>query len=607
MKFGQYIVLSLYEVHMASAAIMVDGLVIAATHEERFTGVKNDTGFPLNAARYCLNIAGIKPEEVDRVAFVNTGFHKEAIANILFKRMALFSNADWIEENEIFWKPTLDKGVDPGDYFELMGGWSRVASGHHYQLDNLDMSVDQKLLRRDFNQLRKKAVSDHLGIAEGKVKFIPHFICHHYHAYYSGHLRGEDVIILHAEGSGENYNQAVSRPTCEGLKVISGTNSCDLGRLYQWMTLYLGMKPYSHEYKLMGLAPHASEHEIARTLEVFDPVFKVNHKKLTIEYNKKPKDLYYHFRRCLQGHRFDGIAGALQKVLELRFEELLDAIIKKTGTTRIAFGGGVAMNVKANKKLSERPRLQDFFVPLSPADESNVFGAGYLLTEKMFLSTNRNPDEIPPLHSPYLGPSFNMGDEKIALNLAKSRGFEVRQCPNFSEVVESLASGKIVARCQGHSEFGQRALGNRSILANPSIPGTVEKINRQIKYRDFWMPFAPSILDSASGKYLKNPKSLSADYMTIAMETRAEYAMEIREALHQADQSARPQIVRAKNNKDYHSLIEAFQKSTGIGALLNTSFNLHGEPIVSLPIDALRVFENSDLDILWFGNNLIKR
>ncbi|MGE4279598.1 MAG: carbamoyltransferase C-terminal domain-containing protein [Magnetospirillum sp.] len=608
MKNGAFVVLALYEVHMASAALMVDGCVVAATHEERFTRDKNEMGFPLQAARFCLQTAGVSPSEVDVVAILNDHFDQNGVANLLFKRMSRYSREDWLEENEKFWKPRLveDREVGRG-YFHLMGGWSRVADDHHYDLSGLDLDAPADVLAAAFNTMRREAVQRLLDIPAERVRFMPHYMCHHHHAYYSGPLRGPDVAIIHAEGDGGQYNQAVSRPTPQGLRIVAGTRLFNLGRLYQWMTLMLGMSPYGHEYKVMGLAPYANDKEQARSLRVFERYFKTDADRMVIEFGERPADMFYTFRDQLQAHRFDGIAGALQQVTEDRLAEWLVAVTARTGCRQLAYGGGVAMNVKANMRLAALPEVERLFVPLSPADESNVFGAAYRVTEEHFLASGRDPETIPAMPHAYWGPSYTAADARAALAGTDLSGFEVTENPETDHVAALLADGMVVGRCVGREEFGQRALGNRSILAHPGLPGTVDKINQQIKHRDFWMPFAPTIMAECASDYLDNPKGLAAPFMTIGFATTASGAQAIPQALHPADRTARPQILEQRANPAYHALLSAFRARTGVGALLNTSFNLHGEPIVSSPADALRVFRLTDLDALWIEGHLVRR
>jgi len=415
--------------------------------------------------------------------------------------------------------------------------------------------------------------------------------------------------VMHMEGDGGKYNSAVSQFTQKGLQLIGGSQQSDLGRLYQWVTLILGMKPYHHEYKVMGLAPYATESEVVKSYKVFEDIFKIDEGSLAVVYNQKPSDLYFHFLKQFQGHRFDGIAGALQKLLEYWITDWAKLVLKKTGARRICYGGGVAMNVKVNLLLSQLPGLDYLYVPLSPADESNVLGAGYWLTEQHLLSSKANPDKIiPSLKSPYLGQEFSRNDIMEALHKHKIKGkFNIYEGIDKHYIAKLLACGWIIAVCQGRNEFGQRALGNRSILAHPSKREVVDKINKQIKHRDFWMPFCPTILDTDASVYLDNPKKLDSPYMAIAFAVNAAYGDKLAAVTHSGDHSARPQILKREVNPEYYDLICKFKELTGVGALLNTSFNLHGEPMVNSPADALHTFVRSELDAVWMADVLVCR
>ena len=324
-----FVVLSMYEVHMASASIMVDGVVKAACHEERFSRLKNDVGFPLLAAKYCMKEAGISPSDIDEVAICNHEFNKNGVANIMFKRPATYTIEEWLEENSKYWHPKLVDGKKIDTYFDLMGGLDRVKD-HYYDFSSVNFKDRDDIFIKNFNQIRRNTVELLLGIPEDKVVFYPHYKCHHYHAYYSGSFRNDDVVIVHQEGDGGKYNSGVSIPTNKGLKWLGGSNQSDLGRLYQWITLLMGMKPYHHEYKLMGLAPYATEYEVNKTFKEFSEIFQIDNKLLSIVYKNKPSDLYFHFKDLLSGHRFDGIAGALQLLTEETLSLWLKQVLKIT-------------------------------------------------------------------------------------------------------------------------------------------------------------------------------------------------------------------------------------------------------------------------------------
>ena len=339
--------------HDSAAALIIDGEIVSAAQEERFSRIKCDVGFPFQAINYCIKYAGIEYSQIDKVVLSNLDFNKNGIANLMFKRPALYSIDDWIYENNNYWRETLINKKNIETYYEIMGGKKRVKD-HYYDFSNINFRESQEVCKKKFNEIRKETVSNLLGISKNKVKFLPHYILHHYHAYYSGKNRNVNkTIILHQEGDGGRYNSGISIPTNKGIKWISGNNQSDIGRLYQWVTLILGMKPYHHEYKIMGLAPFSNTYEQAKTYEVFKNIFKLNRKKLLIEYSNKPKDLYFSFKRLLEGHRFDGIAGGLQKYVEDILGDWLNLILKTTKRNNVCYGGGVAMNVKANGILAK--------------------------------------------------------------------------------------------------------------------------------------------------------------------------------------------------------------------------------------------------------------
>ena len=210
-----FVVLAISELHHASAAIMIDGEVLAAAQEERFTRLKGDCGFPLHAARFCLEHAGITPEDVDVVAMVTERFDPNGVADILFKRAALYRPEDWIREQRDYWHPKLIRKRRKGSFFQVMGGLDRVQE-HHYDLSALNMKARPETIEKTFNEIRKDAVQAHLGIPKGRVLFVPHYLCHHYHAYYSGPHRGEDVAVLHLDGGGGALQERGDDPRRDG-------------------------------------------------------------------------------------------------------------------------------------------------------------------------------------------------------------------------------------------------------------------------------------------------------------------------------------------------------------------------------------------------------
>ena len=364
------------------------------------------------------------------------------------------------------------------------------------------------------------------------------------------------------------------------------------------------MLPYHDEYKVMGLAPYGNASETDDLYKNFKKYFFLNKNKGLIDTKKNLNDLYFSFKDLINNTRFDKVAAILQKFLEDILLELFVHLEKKHKPNSIFYGGGVAMNVKANLHLSKNlKKTKFFFIPLSPADETNVFGGNYYLIEKFFLKKKISLKKIKPLKNIYLGNEYKI--KKIHLN--KLQKYKVKKYS--SKIIgERINSGDVIGRYCARAEFGQRALGNRSILASISYPGIVEKINKKIKSRDFWMPFALSIIDTEFKKYFYNNKSLDPFYMTTCYELKKYIDLkEFQNVVHPADRTGRPQIVTLENNYEYYNLLKAVKKSTGVGAILNTSFNIHKKTIVETIDDAIDVFKSTNLDGIIINDYFISK
>ena len=358
------------------------------------------------------------------------------------------------------------------------------------------------------------------------------------------------------------------------------------------------MKPTEHEYKVMGLAPYGKEKYAIQAYKVFEKTLRVEGTEFV--WNIKPNDSYYWFKEKLEGIRFDSIAWGLQNWVESLLIKWTQNTIRKYKISNIIYSGGVAMNIKAMGKLVELAEVDDLFVGGSASDESLAIGAGICLNENLTLKKKEKwlSKNFTRIETLYLGPEAQINDEKKLINDLDNNKYFFEENPSPEKIALILSKGKIVGRCVGRMEFGQRALGNRSILADPSNIMIKEKINSAIKNRDFWMPFAPIVLESYVEKYLINPKKIESPHMTIGFQTTELGYKKMIAACHPADKSARPQILKKEHNSKLFEIIEEFSKIKDCGAILNTSFNLHGYPIVNTPKDAFYVFENSDLDVL---------
>jgi carbamoyltransferase len=360
------------------------------------------------------------------------------------------------------------------------------------------------------------------------------------------------------------------------------------------------MKPAQHEYEVMGLAPYGSEYHGRRSLEFFRKINQVEGTRILN--TATVRDLYYSVRDALEGERFDGIAWGLQTWVEEILTQWIEANVREHNCDNVILSGGVAQNIKACKAVLEMPAVRQLWVGPIAGDGSLGIGAAWL-AHKQTAST-----EIRGLPTTYLGTSWDkkaiakaIGDNALADN------FTMVENPEPARVAGWLADGLIMGRFSGRMEFGQRALGNRSILADPRRRENVERINQKIKRRDFWMPFTPSMLIEEADRILQNPKSSYSPFMTLAFDLKEPFANAIPAAVHSGDNSTRPQMLRREDNPAYYDLIEAFRARTGLGVVLNTSFNLHGEVIVESPEDAVSTFLRSDLDCILLENIAILR
>lgn len=357
----------------------------------------------------------------------------------------------------------------------------------------------------------------------------------------------------------------------------------------------------------MGLAPYANQKHAEKVTEIFKNYLGLDKDNPLLFKKKIIEDSNYILRRLerdLKRKRFDNIAAGLQYFGEELVKSWVKECIKKTGIRDLLCSGGVFMNIKINKLLAELKEVSSISIFPSCGDESNALGAAWAMYYKISKKENFNP-----LSDYYLGPCFEDQEaEKIILDELKSKdSFSfVKDNQINKTVVQLLAKGEIVARCSGRMEFGARALGNRSILTDPVNQKIVNIINKMIKCRDFWMPFAPVVLKEKSKLYLQNPKDISSPYMMMGFDT-TDKRNDFIAAIHSADNSARPQILEKNQNSDMEEIINEFEKNTGRAILLNTSFNLHGYPIVFGPKEAIWTFNNSGLKYLVINNFLLTK
>jgi carbamoyltransferase len=587
-------VLALSVSHNSTAALMKDGEILVAVCEERSLRKKNYIGYPRNAIDYCLRKVGITGAELTKIAYTTT-----ENSSVLVKAMTNteFTLQDYRDYYGDKYYGKILNGESTLPYLQ----WLRDDPKFNRNVQHFDFSylTDEVLLdsKKDFELFRQeeaRTLGEHLGVASTKIEFLDHHTCHAYYSYFGSPFRGKDCLVLTLDGWGDGRNQTVWKVENDNLTLIADSDQNDIGRIYKMATLILGMRPDEHEFKVMGLAAYAKSEYIERAREVIDQISEVNGMRIVSK--DRPKDLFSYLEQQWKIHRFDNVAGAVQDFTEDLACALVKSIVQETGIHRLVIGGGIAMNIKMNKAISELDEIEEMFVCGSSGDESLSIGGCY------FLSSNIKNNK--PLTNLYLG--FDISDELEQLNVDQLRDvYDVDTEVNFSDIAKLLAKGDIIGVARGRAEFGARALGNRSILANPSKKGTVQQINEAIKNRDFWMPFALSILDTAFDKYIENPKKLESPFMAISLDVKPEKMSEIEAGIHPYDKTVRPQSVNKANNPEYFELISEFEKLTGIPALLNTSFNLHGEPIVDSIADALYTFKKSGLNHLLIQDTIL--
>lgn len=590
-------ILSICESHEAAASVMINGELICAAAQERFNRLKNDIGFPAKAVEFCLQFTGLSGADFDLIVLPSEIVN---YSHLQFKREALFSIDDWLKEMHQFWKPKIYEGKNP-DYAQIFEDDPKFHNTSSYDFARLKQMDGDPLV--NFSKERVRVISEFLDVPSEKITFVTHEHAHAYYAYFGSQLRGE-ALIFTAEGGGEYANGTVWRADENmNLEELSHTRENHLGHIYRFITLLLGMKPNQHEYKVMGLAAYANVKEVERSYEKLQDILDV--RGLDVVAKQMPKDLYFAIRDMLEGHRFDGIAGAVQQFTEEILCKWIGSVAEKIQVGKICFSGGVAQNIKACKAISELPTVDEFAVNPIAGDGSLSIGAAYVAMSQYCNEHGLDKGIIKPVENIYLGPEYSASEIEESVERAKLKtAFKIILKPSVDWVVKALVADKVVARIAGRMEFGQRALGNRSILANPSNPMNLQKINSKIKFRDFWMPFTPTILAEREADYIINPKGLSSSFMTMAYDSTDLARKDLIAALHPADYTIRPQILKSEDNPAYYELISAFEAETGIGGLLNTSLNLHGEPIVCSPDDAIHTFLNSDLDILLFDGVL---
>ena len=565
--------------HDASATILVDGKIIAAAEEERFIRDKHAKNkFPYEAAKFCLKQAGIKPEDVDIVAFP-------------YAEIPLTNKARWHYAKRHWYAP--DRALDA------------IFNGNRRFRRNRDKSL--------------KLMAD-LGLTNAKFVPVEHHLAHASSAY---HLSGfkEKTAIVGIDGKGEYATTFFGYGEHGKIHKIKEFYDPDsLGGVYGAITEFLGFDMLDGEFKVMGMAPYgdAKKYDLSSLVKFENGELIVNTKLVNVVGLRRHKEKgldgksrgHYFSPKLIemlgpkrQGDEIDDpyihYAASIQALLEeislQMIEYYLGDIIRETG--KIAMAGGVALNVKLNQRIINMPHVKELFVQPASGDNGTSLGAATF-------AANEAGDTIEKMQHAYLGPAFT-SEECIAACEAHPAKPKFAKVDNFPQkAAELLAAGNPLAWFQGRMEFGPRSLGCRSILGDPSFAGVADRINAQIKYRERWRPFCPSMLDTVAEDILQTKHP--APYMTFTFDVNPAWNARIPEVVHE-DGTARAQVVTHDTNPRYYELIEHLEKLRGSAVVLNTSLNRRGEPMICSPADALNMFYGCDLEYLMMEDVLVTK
>jgi carbamoyltransferase len=552
--------------HDSSVAAVEDGEVVYAAAEERFSRVKHDRRFPEAALKAALDHVGASLREVDGVAF---GWNTPGLATAF--RLARMATGH------------IPFGVDFVKGHIVWGVRELYTGGGKLQL------------KRDFGPLPPCGAT-----------FIDH---HEAHAWSAFALSGfDEAAVLVVDGSGATQATSIYEASDGALrrrKVFLYPNS--LGAFYMSFTDHFGFQIKSDEWKLMGLAAYGSPRfRMDEVIRVFDDDYWVNTYALWVTEKGRHRK-----GEALMRERFgprrnpeEGIsqedrdlAASVQKATEEAMLMLARMAVDLTGQRHLCLAGGVAMNSKANGAVLSSGIVDRLFIQPAATDDGTAIGAAIAYQRRLQPSMpNRRMEHV------YLGPSFSTEEVGRVLDGGRAAYLHV---PNIEEVAARLvATGHVVGWFQGRMEFGPRALGSRSILGDPRDVGTRDRVNASVKFREEWRPFAPSCLAERSGEYFE--PEVESPFMVVTQTVRAD-KREVIPAVTHADQTARVHTVRRDVNPRYWKLISEFDRLTGVPVVLNTSFNLRGEPIVCTPKDALRTFVTSGLDFLVIDDFIVPK
>ncbi len=586
--------------HDSAAALLEDGVLIAAAEEERFTRIKHDFSFPDNAVEFCLNTAGITPEDIDYIVFYEKPFKK-------FERLLLTTLSTFPKSWAVF--------------REAMVAWF-----------NEKLWVKGEIVRK-------------YPISAKKVLFVDHHLAHGASSFFASPYKDAAVVTL--DGVGEWATTTISKATADWdgtsenkidvLREIKFPHS--LGLLYSAFTAFLGFRVNNGEYKVMGMAPYGTPRYKDKIHQVVDFAsdgsFRLNMEYFTFHHSVKrafgPKfeevfgpprvpeseffcetthpgkshpdwdDAY-----AAQCQHYADIAASIQKVTEEAVLQIAEEAYQLTGSKNLCLAGGVALNSVANGRLARESRFENIYIQSAAGDSGGALGAALYAYHAVLGKRRTFVQE----HS-YWGASYSR--DYIRNFLTKS-GIAFEEAKSLDEQADWMATdleaGKVISLYQGRAEWGPRALGNRSILADPRREAMKETVNVSIKFREPFRPFAPAILEEAAPEFFDDLGDPDGNYPLRYMLTVypiAEEKHSVIPAVTHRGGTGRLQTVRSEWNPLYHAMIKEFGDRTGVPVVLNTSFNLRGEPIVNTPENAYNTFSNSGIEALYLENFVVRK
>ena len=584
--------------HDSAAALVVDGRIVAAAQEERFTRKKQDARFPMHAITYCLAEAGCKLENIDWVVFYEKPFLK-------FERLL---------ETYVGFAPQ---------------GFKSFAMA-------IPIWIREKLFQRDLLSRALREIAPEFD-AKNKLLFTEHHISHAASAFYASPFR--EAAVLTMDGVGEWCTASTAIGRSNELTLVSEMHfPHSLGLLYSAFTYYTGFKVNSGEYKVMGLAPYGQPRFVDVILDNLIDLKPDGSFRLDLSYfnyctgltmtNDRFADLFGQpvrdpAKQLLTPFHMD-IAASIQKVTEEVMLRLARALAREHGLENLCLAGGVALNCVANGRILRDGAFKNIWIQPAAGDAGGAVGAA-LAVWHQFLGKDREPDGNRDLmEGAFLGPAYSQPDVERRLTEIGAHFTVVSDADVIEQTASSLAAGEAVGWMQGRMEFGPRALGARSILGDPRSPAMQKTLNLRVKYRESFRPFAPAVLREDVTDWF----DLDADspYMLLVADVKRERRrrMTIEEealfgidklnvarseipAVTHVDYSARVQTVHADTNPRFHALISRFKAKTGCPLLVNTSFNVRSEPIVCTPEDAFRCFMGNDIELLVVDNCVLRK